>query len=348
VGERLPIYGDQEEPMARFDDRLLELVRMLRERIPVREWTSPNDSDPGTTIVEVFKYLAEQIATGVSRLPAASRAELARIGTKLADLDRDTGAADVRVNGERWRAVSSFAEQDPDAAVFVLDAERGTVRFGDGVHGKRPPDGAIVAVRYREGAHAGGAEIALTTPWPPALHWSVSPSDAAVSFAAKTPAVASGAGVKRVAYFPGQLLAADDFRAEQEYFRTRLRRLNLAAFGVGVATGLRVSVTDESGVPAITVSPGLAIAPSGDEIDMAQPVSCPIPAEPSAVFVMLRSVERPAGHAPASSGTGAMRPTRIEEGFALAIEPEPDPAAIVLARLLRDESGWRLASDDDD
>jgi hypothetical protein len=331
--------------MPRFDDRLLELVRALRERIPVREWTGANDSDPGTTIVEVFRYLAEQISATVSRLPAASRTELARIGSKLADLDRDPGAADVRVNGERWHAVSSFADQGPEAAVFVLDAERGAVRFGDGVHGKRPPDGAVVTVRYREGADAGTDEIAVTTLWPATIDWSVSAATNAIAFTSKTPARTSGAGVKRVAYFPGQLLTVDDFKAEQQYFRARLRRLNLAAFGAGVVTGLTVSVSDESGVPAIIVSPGLAIGASGDEIEIVEPVSCPIPAQQDVAFVTLRGVERPVDPAPASTSTGVPRSTRIEEGFAVSIEPEP--GAIVLARLLRDESGWRVAGDDD-
>jgi hypothetical protein len=333
--------------MTRFDDRLLELVRALRERIPVGEWTGSNDSDPGTTIVEVFKYLADQIAKTVSRLPAASRTELARIGSRLADLDRDPGTADVRVNGERWNVVSGFADQGPDAAVFVLDAERGTVRFGDGVHGRRPPDGAVTTVRYRAGADAEAGEITVTTFWPAAVDWWVSASNGAISFTSKTPAPASGASAKRVAYFTGQLLTAQDFKAEQEYFRARLRRLNLAAFGAGVVTGLTVSVSDESGVPTLIVSPGLAIGPSGDEIEIIEPVSCPIAAQQDVAFVSLRGVERPVDPAPASTSAGVMRPTRIEEGFVVSIEPEPDPAAVVLARLLRDESGWRLAAGDD-
>src|SRR5215472_457073 len=48
---------------------------------------------------------------------------------------------------------------------------------------------------------------------------------------------ASGALV-RPRYFVGQLVDADDFRLEQDYFRSRLRRLNRALYGSGIVQGL--------------------------------------------------------------------------------------------------------------
>lgn len=64
---------------------------------------------------------------------------------------------DVWVDDRRWRQVTSLAEAGPDDEVFVLDAENGSVQFGDGVNGRQPPIGAevIVAV-YRHGAGGGG------------------------------------------------------------------------------------------------------------------------------------------------------------------------------------------------
>jgi hypothetical protein len=51
-----------------------------------------------------------------------------------------------------WAAVADFDGVGPDAEVYVLDAEAGTVRFGDGVRG-RPPSlrTRVVAARYRWG-----------------------------------------------------------------------------------------------------------------------------------------------------------------------------------------------------
>ena len=63
----------------------------------------------------------------------------------------------VWVDGRRWRQVASFAEARPDDEVFVLDAENGSLRFGDGVNGRRPPVGAEVVVAvYRHGAGGSG------------------------------------------------------------------------------------------------------------------------------------------------------------------------------------------------
>jgi hypothetical protein len=145
-------------------DPLALVVQTLRDRIaaPLPAWTDGNDSDPGVTLAAVFAYLGHQLATSTARLPAAARAELALIGSTLLDLDRPDAAPrgstpDVRVDGVRWRAVADVAEAAADAPVFAVDPERGTVRFGDGVHGRRPPDGATITVQYRYGVGASGS-----------------------------------------------------------------------------------------------------------------------------------------------------------------------------------------------
>lgn len=58
-------------------------------------------------------------------------------------------AVDVFVDGEAWTRISSLSEAGPDDKVFVLDPKDGMIVFGDGVHGKQPPEGSEVTVSYR-------------------------------------------------------------------------------------------------------------------------------------------------------------------------------------------------------
>jgi hypothetical protein len=62
----------------------------------------------------------------------------------------------VTVNDRAWIRVSSFRNAGPDDAVYVLDPEDGSIRFGDGVHGRRPQVGASIGVTYRDGAGSAG------------------------------------------------------------------------------------------------------------------------------------------------------------------------------------------------
>lgn len=58
---------------------------------------------------------------------------------------------------ETWQAVDDFFGRGPDSAVFRLDAETGTLIFGDGEHGRIPVAGAeIIARSYRYGGGAVG------------------------------------------------------------------------------------------------------------------------------------------------------------------------------------------------
>lgn len=75
---------------------------------------------------------------------------------------RAVDVADISVTvgfdgrSEPWRGVADLADAGPDEAVFTLDPETGQVVFGDGTLGLRPPDDAIVQVRYRDGLGAQG------------------------------------------------------------------------------------------------------------------------------------------------------------------------------------------------
>jgi hypothetical protein len=56
------------------------------------------------------------------------------------------------LNQDLWRHVESLADAAPDAKVFTLDPQTGDIRFGDGEHGARPPDGAAtIQAEYQAG-----------------------------------------------------------------------------------------------------------------------------------------------------------------------------------------------------
>jgi hypothetical protein len=73
--------------------------------------------------------------------------------------------------------------------------------------------------------------------------------------------------LERVNYFPRQLLTADDMRAEQDYFRQKLRRHNRFLHGYGVACGLWVEPAPLPAAPwRVAIGEGYALGPYGDEI----------------------------------------------------------------------------------
>ncbi|MEB2364060.1 MAG: Ig-like domain-containing protein [Bryobacteraceae bacterium] len=74
-------------------------------------------------------------------------------------------------------------------------------------------------------------------------------------------------GLERVRYFPRQLLSADDMVADQEYFRTKLRRHNRFLHGWGTVCGLEVAPAPAEGRPwQVQIASGYALGPYGDEI----------------------------------------------------------------------------------
>jgi hypothetical protein len=59
---------------------------------------------------------------------------------------------ELYLNQDLWRHVESLADAAPDAKVFTLDPQSGDIRFGDGEHGARPPDGeATIQAEYQAG-----------------------------------------------------------------------------------------------------------------------------------------------------------------------------------------------------
>jgi predicted phage baseplate assembly protein len=64
-------------------------------------------------------------------------------------------SATVSVDGEEFTEVSDFDASGAEDPHYVLDRERGTVTFGDGVAGRVPPPGATVTASY---VYGGGDE----------------------------------------------------------------------------------------------------------------------------------------------------------------------------------------------
>src|SRR3954454_7803180 len=100
--------------------------------------------------------------------------------------------------------------------------------------------------------------------------------------------------LRRGNYFTRRPLSAADLQRDQEYFRDRLRRHNRALHGRGVVSGLDVdAVQDNNGTVTVTVAPGYALGPQGDEIIVAEPVSLALPAAGTHWVVAARYDERP-------------------------------------------------------
>jgi hypothetical protein len=154
-------------------------------------------------------------------------------------------------------------------------------------------------------------------------------------------------------------LTAEDLQRDQEYFRDRLRRHNRALHGWGVVSGLDVdAVQDNDGTVVVTVAPGYALGPQGDEIIVAERVSLALPEAGAHWVVAARYDERPVEPLPAAvvgasdPGVrfGATEETSVVEVLA-ALPDDPDRPWVTLAELHRahgspvrvDQSGRRHA-----
>ena len=73
-------------------------------------------------------------------------------------------SATVRVDGEPWAEVPDFDASGPDDHHYVLDHQQGTVTFGDGRAGKRPPVDATVTASYVSGGGTAG-NVPETAGW---------------------------------------------------------------------------------------------------------------------------------------------------------------------------------------
>jgi hypothetical protein len=104
------------EPAPKLDGRSFEQLRdALLARIPVNapEWTEHDVSDPGVTLLELFAFLAEDLASLEDRRPGASETLAAvreRLEGRLEYIEAE--AQRVRCALARIEAVSRRAEAD--------------------------------------------------------------------------------------------------------------------------------------------------------------------------------------------------------------------------------------------
>ncbi len=334
-----------------------DLARSLRELLgeTVSGLAGVIGQERTVAIAQAFLTLGDQVARHGAGIPEREREAIAALIARLAASTAFAAGEplEVHVDGERWRQVERLEGSGPDDPIFLLDPASGTVRFGDGEQGRRPPEGSRVSVTYRE-APAGGA-ITVHIPWPPAArHFAIDLLPDAGVRVGPTPgappeAVAGGvaaAGIRRVNFFNGKLLTSADLRDEQTFQIERRRLHNRALHGPGVVDGLQVRLGDLGEAPAVTVNRGFALDPRGREVILPDPVTLAIPAGPSPLLVVVEYGEQPADPVPVP-GAPAPIPSRIEEGARVRLLDEPGgdqgpSEGITVARLLCQEGQWRI------
>lgn len=147
VGDRPPRLDDP--------DRLARLVAWLRLR-PGAKLESLPLSWVGINAVEI-----DQRQTVRDRVIGQSNGSADQVlPLVLTSIDPATFELQVEESGlgyVAWQAILDIALAGRDDAVFVLDSEAGTVRFGDGIHGRIPEAGRRIRVaQMRAGGGVGG------------------------------------------------------------------------------------------------------------------------------------------------------------------------------------------------
>lgn len=116
------------------------------------------------TVVQLARVESEQLPRGTGEPDQTA---------VLSNIPVITESVEIRVNGEVWQQVDELitaaAEVPPHSPRFsalesldaetgnstdkayTVDRESGEVRFGDGLHGRRPPEGASIVARYEYG-----------------------------------------------------------------------------------------------------------------------------------------------------------------------------------------------------
>lgn len=165
--------------------------------------------------------------------------------------------------------------------------------------------------------------------------------------------------IRRLNYFAGQLLSADDFASEQNYHRDKQRRHNLHCHGAGVVRGLKVSAVHKNSGWWVAIEPGVAIDPAGNEIGLCTTAQLQLPKSPAAIQVGIRFSERLCAPVPSLSDPTSpeTQPSRVEEGCEVLLNPvpmprrsqgkdmDPDilPDGLLLAHLVRVRGLWRVS-----
>ncbi len=156
--------------------------------------------------------------------------------------------------------------------------------------------------------------------------------------------------LKRPTYFVGQLLTAEDLRAEQDYQREKQWLHNRMLHGYGIVVGLEVGLQEnDDGTTQAIVSPGYALDGWGRELVVTEPLSVYLPRERHDLTLFLKYVEYPdaddktiapnqdAAHI-VESAQVTFEPSSSERALAPAQRAD---FAIPLARLRRPHQAWQ-------
>ena len=168
--------------------------------------------------------------------------------------------------------------------------------------------------------------------------------------------------LKRLRFFLGQVLTAESFELEQQYFREKLKRHNRLLHGFGIVSGLKVSVQPGQ----IIVEPGLALDCEGNELVVSSVqtvVTAPTTDGHQSAYVSVSYVEEltdciPLANEPVAPSTeNGLAPSTITERVAVALAHENSnrghrhlrarwlacgkPHALTIAKLKHSSQGWR-------
>lgn len=254
----------------------------------------------------------------------------------------DLRVFEMLVDGETWTETASLANAAPNDKVFTVNTT-GSVVFGDGAHGQRPPAGAKVIASYRHGAGmAGNVQISVTVHWPAqACEYLVAVEEDGFKIGVLN-RVEGPSNTKRVRYYDGQMLTAKDFEDEQNYHIEMRYLHNKLLHGSGIVTGLEVEVSRGTSSPSVVISPGLAIDAEGREILLCESTTLPIENRQSPLLVTVKHRERETDWVP-SPGTGQKTPSRLEDYVLAELVEEPRKCdGVTIARVVASSSGWTI------
>jgi hypothetical protein len=116
---------------------------------------------------------------------------------------------------------------------------------------------------------------------------------------------------RRVHYFEGQLLTAEDLAQEQAYHNGKRRLQNQLVLGMGIATGLACRWSERGG---LILEPGVAIDCVGREIVVPERQHIDVPRREGRFYLAITATERGVMPIPAP-GSEDVVPSMIEEGF---------------------------------
>lgn len=144
----------------------------------------------------------------------------------------------------------------------------------------------------------------------------------------------------RSRFFAGKLLTADDLAREQDYHRSKQRRHNRIAHGVGIVRGLGVTLEAGAGGggPKIVVDPGVAISPEGEELIVCDLVTRDVSQGGTVCYVTLTLLEQPTGATPEGEHS------RIEESAEVVVSDQVPPGHLAIGRLVNPGGAWRVDS----